>query len=154
MIVVATEQSHSPWARSITVEELEASLAQSPKFQVMLHREMPSSNSERLARFTYDQRNDIFEVAKSMSVRYVVLAHCFKMQFDRVGVVFQDEGFNSHQLTSVVRIQLLDAESRGLIDSQGYEGTEGPQMRLDQQAAYRALARRFAEDFAKRLEKR
>lgn len=161
VIAVARDESMSPWTIDITGQELEVALAQSDQFAAVLRSELPQSAKEELAPLDLADHTKLRQIAKNLSVRYIVIATCLQAKEAGVGVTGLT-GMESSELRAVVRIQLLDGETGEIIDSQGFEGREYTKVlggtpiggsAGGARDAYKVLMNRFAGQFAKRVER-
>jgi hypothetical protein len=160
VIIVARDESMSPWTTEITTQELEMALAKSDKFTTVLSSELPQSARDDLAPSSLVDLTKLRETAKNLRARYIVIAKCLKAKEESVGVTGLT-GFESSQLRAVVRIELFDEETGDIIDSQGFEGSEYTKVlggtpigssASGAQGAYKVLMNRFAGQFANRVE--
>jgi len=149
VVVVAGDDSNSNWPAEITLEELERALMQSDRFATILHSELPQALKEQLAQSSVNDLAQICRTAATLDIQYVVVGRCLSVREERVGV--QLENFAPSQLDAVVRIQMVDSRTRGVLHSKGFNGREGPMLRLDAKSAYRKLMSRFAIEFVSQL---
>ena len=136
-------------------------LAQSDQFITVLRSDLPQSAKEDLAPLNLADLTKLRQIAKNLSVRYVVIATCLQAKEEGVGVTGVTS-MESSELRAVVRIQLLDEETGEIIDSQGFQGRKYTKVlggtpignsASGSQGAYKVLMNRFAGQFAKRVER-
>jgi hypothetical protein len=149
VIVVAGDDSNSDWTANITLEELERALVQSDRFATILHSELPHALKEQLARSSVNDLAQICQTAATLNIHYVVVGKCLSIREEKVGV--QLDNFAPSELSTVVRIQMVNSQTKDVLHSKGFNGREGPMLQLDARTAYRRMMSRFAIEFVSQL---
>ena len=119
VLVLAGDESDSPWTTNITAEQLERAFVLSSKVQPILRSEIPADVIAQLSQTPLHDPARLSEAAKKVGARYIVIGTCLEATDQQDNFI---ASMPSAKFRTTVRIQMLDAQTRASIYSRGFEG--------------------------------
>jgi hypothetical protein len=112
VIVLANDESGSPWTTHVTVKGIERALIQLPNVQTLRRSELAQNVNEELSTLGPQDITRLGEIARGLDAQYVALGTCLEARHD--GTKF----------FITVHFQILDTHTGEITYSQGFDAWE------------------------------